>query len=174
MDQSGIKGKRQLRIILFPRNYGQGTTLVLPILTNCNLCQKSLPDEWCCVIEACASKSEVVTSMVNRRTARRYELSLPVIVRGPVDKEAASLTGKTRDISSHGVYFTVDNKLSAGARLDLTMILAAEVTGGTEVFIKATGRVIRVVTRSIDGEQKVDVAAILERYEIIRNEAATG
>jgi hypothetical protein len=110
--------------------------------------------------------------MPNRRTARRYELSLPVIVRGPVDKEAASLTGKTRDISSQGVYFTVDNKLSAGARLDLTMILPAEVTGGTEVFIKATGRVIRVDTRSVNGEQKADVAAVLERYEIIRHEAA--
>ena len=109
--------------------------------------------------------------MPNRRTARRYELSLPVIVRGPVDKAAASLTGKTRDISSQGVYFTVDNKLSTGTRLDLTMILPAEVTGGTEVFIRATGRVIRVDTRSVNGDRKVDVAAILERYEIIRNEA---
>jgi hypothetical protein len=109
--------------------------------------------------------------MLNRRTARRYELSLPVIVRGPFDKEAASLTGKTRDISSQGVYFTIDNNLSAGVRLDLTMILPAEVTGGTEVLIKATGRVIRVDARSVDGAQKVDVAAILERYEMIRNKA---
>jgi hypothetical protein len=109
--------------------------------------------------------------MLNRRTARRYELSLPVIVRGPFDKEAASLTGKTRDISSQGVYFTIDINLSAGVRLDLTMILPARVTGGTEVLIKATGRVIRVDTRSVDGNQKVDVAAILERYEMVRNEA---
>jgi PilZ domain len=109
--------------------------------------------------------------MLNRRTARRYELSLPIIVRGPVDKEGASLTGKTRDISSRGVYFTIDNNLSAGVRLDLMMILPAKVTGATEVFIRATGRVIRVDTRSVNGDRKVDVAAILERYEIIRNEA---
>jgi hypothetical protein len=123
------------------------------------------------VVKACVSKSEVVTSIVNRRAARRYELSLPVIVRGPVDKEAAPLTGKTRDISSRGVYFTIDNILSAGVRLDLTMILPAGVTGGAEVFIRATGRVIRVETRSVNGDQKVDVAAILEKYAIIRNEA---
>jgi hypothetical protein len=123
------------------------------------------------VVEDGESKSEVVTSMLNRRTARRYELSLPVIVRGPSDKEAASLTGRTRDISSRGVYFTIDNNLSAGVRLDLTMILPAEVTGATEVFIRATGRVIRVDSRSVDGDRKVDVAAILERYEIIRNKA---
>jgi hypothetical protein len=123
------------------------------------------------VVENCESKSEVVTSMLNRRTARRYELSLPVIVRGPSDKESAPLTGKTRDISSQGVYFTIDNNLRAGTRLDLTMILPAKFTGGTEVFIRATGRVIRVDTRSVNGDQKVDVAAILEKYEIIRNEA---
>jgi hypothetical protein len=126
------------------------------------------------VVENYESKSEVVTSMVNRRTARRYELSLPVIVRGPGDKAAASLTGKTRDISSHGVYFSIDNNLSAGARLDLTMILPAEVTRGTEVFIRATGRIIRVDVRSGNSDHKVGVAAILERYEIIRNEAASG
>jgi len=110
--------------------------------------------------------------MANRRTARRYELSLPVIVRGPMDKEAASLTGRTRDISSQGVYFSIDNNLSAGTRLDLTMVLPAEATCGAEVFIRATGRIIRVDVRSGNGDQKVGVAAILERYEIIRNEAA--
>jgi hypothetical protein len=110
--------------------------------------------------------------MKDRRIVRRYELSLPVLVRAPLDKEAASRTGKTRDISTRGVYFTIDNNLSAGAELDLTMILPAEVTGGTEVFIKATGKVIRVDKRSGNGDQKVDVAAVFEMYEIVRNKAA--
>ena len=110
--------------------------------------------------------------MNDRRTTRRYELSLPVIVRVPIDKEAASRTGKTRDISTRGVYFTIDNNLSAGTELDLTMILPAEVTGSTEVFIKATGKVIRVNKRSGNGDQKVDVAAVFEMYEIVRNKAA--
>lgn len=109
--------------------------------------------------------------MKDRRTARRYDLSLPIIVCAPIDKEAASRTGKTRDISNRGVYFTIDNNLSAGAELDLTMILPAEVTGDTEVFIRATGKVIRVDKRSGNGDQKVDVAAVFEMYEIVRNEA---
>ena len=110
--------------------------------------------------------------MKDRRSVTRYELSLPVLVRAPIDKEAASRTGETRDISTRGVYFTIDNNLSAGAELDLTMILPAEVTGGTEVFIKATGKVIRVDKRSGNGDQKVDVAAVFEMYEIVRNKAA--
>jgi len=110
--------------------------------------------------------------MTERRNARRYDLSLPVIVRAPIDKEAASRTGKTRDISTRGVYFTTDNNLSAGAELILTMILPAEVTGGTEVFIRATGKVIRVDKRPGNGDQKVGVAAVFEMHEIVRNEAA--
>jgi hypothetical protein len=110
--------------------------------------------------------------MKDRRTARRYELSLPVIVRAPMDKEAATLTGKTRDISTRGVYFTIDNNVSAGADLNLTVILPAEVTGGTEVFVRATGKVIRVDQHSGNGDQKVDVAAVFEMYEMVRNEAA--
>src|SRR4029077_13647596 len=95
-----------------------------------------------------ASHTEADTQMQDRRAARRYDLSLPVIVRVLIDKEAASRTGKTREISNRGVYFTIDNDLSAGAELDLTMIFPAEVTGSTEVFIRATGKVIRVDKRS--------------------------
>jgi pseudouridine-5'-phosphate glycosidase len=110
--------------------------------------------------------------MKDRRTARRYELSLPVIVRVPIDNEAVSRTGKIRDVSARGVCFTIDNNLSAGTEVDLTMILPAKVTGSTEVFIRATGKVIRVDKRSGNGHQKVDVSAVFEMYEIVCNEAA--
>ena len=107
--------------------------------------------------------------MKDRRTARRYDLSLPVIVRAPIEKEGAPQTGKTRDISNRGVYFTIDTSLSAGDELDLTMILPAEVTGSVEVFIRATGKVIRVDKRSENCDQNVDVVAVFEMYEIVRN-----
>ena len=110
--------------------------------------------------------------MMERRTARRYDLSLPVIIRVPVEKEGTSCNGKTRDISTRGVYFIVDNDLNAGAELDLTMTLPSEVTGGTEVFIRAMGKVVRVEQRSHDGDHCVGVAALIERYELVRNEAA--
>jgi hypothetical protein len=106
--------------------------------------------------------------MKDRRTARRYNLSLPVIARVP--KEVSSWTGKTREISNRGVYFTTDSNLSAGAELELTMFLPAEVSGSTEVFIRATGKVIRVDKRSRDCDQEVNVAAVFETYEIFRNE----
>ena len=108
--------------------------------------------------------------MTERRMARRYDLSLPVSVRVPLESAPVSRHGKTRDISTRGVYFIFDNGLNAGTELDLTMILPAEVTGGIEVFIRAIGKVVRVENRGGDGEDRVGVAAVIERYEIVRNE----
>lgn len=106
--------------------------------------------------------------MTERRTARRYDLSLPVLIKLPVEQDARN--GKTRDISTRGVYFHVGNQLAAGSELDLTMTLPAEVTGGTEVFIRAIGKVVRVEKGS-DGDHQVGVAALIQRYEIVRNDS---
>jgi c-di-GMP-binding flagellar brake protein YcgR len=111
--------------------------------------------------------------MTERRTARRYDLSLPVIIRVPVDKEISSRNGKTRDISTRGVYFTIDEDLSDGAELDITLTLPSEVTSGSEVFIRAMGKVVRVDKRPENGAPRVGVAAVIERYEIIRTDSPT-
>jgi PilZ domain-containing protein len=97
-------------------------------------------------------------------------LSFPLIIHASKEKEAGSQTGKTRDISTRGVYFTIDNNLSVGAELNLTMTLPADVTGGSEVFIRATGKVIRVDDHSRNETHKVGVAAVFEMHEIVRNE----
>ena len=111
--------------------------------------------------------------MTERRTARRYDLSLPVIIRVPVDKEISSRNGKTRDISTRGVYFTLDEGLNDGAELDITLTLPSEVTRGSEVFIRAMGKVVRVDRRPENDASRVGVAAIIERYEIIRTDSPT-
>ena len=111
--------------------------------------------------------------MTERRSARRYDLSLPVIIRSPVGKETNSRTGKTRDISTRGVYFTIDQDFGAGAELDITLTLPAEVTRGSEVFIRAMGKVVRVDKRADNGASRTGVAAVIERYEIIRTDPAS-
>src|SRR3974390_3518306 len=111
--------------------------------------------------------------MTERRTARRYDLSLPVIIRVPVDKEGAPRNGKTRDISTRGVYFTIDQDFGDGAELDLTLTLPSEVTRGSEVFIRAMGKVVRVDKKPENGNSRVGVAAVIERYEIVRTESST-
>lgn len=108
--------------------------------------------------------------MSERRTTRRYDLSLPVIIRVPTDRRAETQKGKTRDISTRGVYFVINQDVQAGSELDLTMTLPTELTQGSEVFVRATGRILRVEPRSESGDSRLGVAAVIERYDIIRSE----
>jgi c-di-GMP-binding flagellar brake protein YcgR len=108
--------------------------------------------------------------MTERRTARRYDLSLPVIIRIPAERQDDSQEGKTRDISTRGLYFVIEQDLEAGSELDITLMLPAEITHGTEVLVRAMGKVVRVEQRSEDGTARMGVAAVIERYDIIRGE----
>jgi c-di-GMP-binding flagellar brake protein YcgR len=110
--------------------------------------------------------------MTERRTARRYDLSLPVIIRVPTERQIDSQEGKTRDISTRGLYFVIEQNMEAGSELDITLTLPAEITHGTEVFVRALGRIVRVERRNEDGTIRMGVAAVIERYDIIRGEAA--
>ncbi len=111
--------------------------------------------------------------MTERRTARRYDLSLPVVIRVPVEDSSEDRSGKTRDISTRGLYFTMDEQVEAGSELDITLTLPSEITQGTEVFVRAQGRVVRVEKRNGEGDLRLGVAAVIERYDIIRGEAAS-
>jgi PilZ domain len=108
--------------------------------------------------------------MTERRTARRYDLSLPVIIRIPAEGVAEMQKGKTRDLSTRGVYFVLDRDFEAGSELDITMTLPAEITHGGEVFVRALGKVVRVERRAEDGSSRMGVAAVIERYDIMRGE----
>jgi c-di-GMP-binding flagellar brake protein YcgR len=110
--------------------------------------------------------------MTERRTTRRYDLSLPVTIRIPTERQVDSQEGKTRDISTRGLYFVVSQDLEAGSELDITLTLPAEITHGTEVFVRALGKVVRVERRLEEGTERMGVAAVIERYDIIRGQAA--
>ena len=97
--------------------------------------------------------------MTERRTTQRFDLSLPLTVRLPFGRSAQTQKGKTRDIE-------------AGSELDITLTLPAEVTRGIEVFVRASGKVIRVERRIEDGDQRMGVAAVIERYDILRGDSS--
>jgi hypothetical protein len=110
--------------------------------------------------------------MTERRMARRYDLSLPVNVRLLVNREPGAHNGQTRDISTRGVYFTMRKDLSPGTEVDFTLTLPTEITRGTEVFVRAHGRVVRVDKRRDEDHETIGIAAVIERYDIIRGEAS--
>ncbi len=67
----------------------------------------------------------------------------------------------------------MDEQVEAGSELDITLTLPSEITQGTEVFVRAQGRVVRVEKRNGEGDLRLGVAAVIERYDIIRGEAAS-
>jgi len=108
--------------------------------------------------------------MTERRTARRYDLSLPILIRVPKEHVGDSQNGKTRDISTRGLYFVIDQDLKAGSELDITLTLPGEITRGSEVLVRAMGKVVRVERRKEEDSERLGVAAVIERYDIIRGE----
>jgi hypothetical protein len=110
--------------------------------------------------------------MTERRTTRRYDLSLPIIIRLPTQRTLDSQQGMTRDISNRGLYFVMDQNLESGSQVDITLTIPAEITRGSEVFVRALGKVVRVERRMEDGGARMGIAAVIERYDIIRGEAA--
>ena len=61
-------------------------------------------------------------------------------------------------------------ELAPGTELDFTLTLPAEITRGTEVFVRAHGRVVRMDKRRDEEHETIGVAAVIERYDIIRGE----
>jgi len=110
--------------------------------------------------------------MSERRGARRYDLSLPVMIRIPAQGFADTQRGRTRDISTRGLYFVIDQDVRAGYELELMLTLPREMTNGEEVLVKASGKIVRVESRMEDGNERQGVAAVIERYDIMRGAAS--
>ena len=100
----------------------------------------------------------------DRRSAPRYLLSLPIIVH--VAQNAEPVAGQTRDISVRGIYFTIDQEFAPGTILDVSFTLPAEITEGTEVFVRTQGRIVRIEGETDSG--RIGVAVAIEKYEIVR------
>ena len=98
-----------------------------------------------------------------RRTARRYAITLPVKVRSARDAGAAEQVGETRDVSFRGLYFLVDASFEAGSEIEFVLTLPKEITQAKDVHIRCLGQVVRVEPRN----GRRGVAARIERYEFL-------
>lgn len=105
--------------------------------------------------------------MKERRSARRFLLSLPLEVKGQLSTgETFSAATKTRDISFRGLYFVVDREFDSGSPIEFVLTLPKEVTLAGDVRIYCAGRVVRV--ERPDSPGTVGVAAVIDRYEFLR------
>jgi hypothetical protein len=99
-----------------------------------------------------------------KRSNRRFSLDLPVVVKF-LDNGTYEVTGRTRDVSSRGVFFYVNSEIAEGASIEFVMTLPAEITLTDPIRVHCSGKVVRV-DRTAD-EQGVAVA--IDKYDFVRD-----
>ena len=103
-------------------------------------------------------------AITERRSRKRYPLRLPLAVRPAGVLPAGAIPTQCRDVSSHGVYFFLEQSISIGSTLELTLTLPSEITQGEPVRVRCEAQVKR--TEPIE-EGRVGIAAKIERYRFL-------
>jgi hypothetical protein len=110
--------------------------------------------------------------MKERRATSRYNLVLPVEVRISLNVPAAEpILAKTRDISTHGFYVNIGQRMMVGTNFDFSIALPIEVTGDTQAFVNGKARAVRVEEIDDSYPGRLGVGALIESYQISRAES---
>jgi hypothetical protein len=104
-----------------------------------------------------------MSSASERRTSRRFTMTLPLSVKTPGDSGPVERKGETKDVSFRGLYFLIDSKLEPGSPVEFVLTLPKEITMAGDVHIRCFGQVVRVD----DQNGRRGVAARIERYEFL-------
>lgn len=107
-----------------------------------------------------------------RRTAPRYNLSLPIVSWAAVSKNGERCYGTTDNISCDGIYFATDRKFTPGSKLDFSLVLPEKLTGGIEATIHARGIVVRTERKSGAGALGMGTALVIEKLDIVHGKPA--
>ncbi|HTZ82700.1 MAG TPA: PilZ domain-containing protein [Candidatus Acidoferrales bacterium] len=99
-----------------------------------------------------------------RRLMRRFDMRLPAIVKLEGSSE---LHTETQNVSARGVFFYLDQAVSAGTRLEVTLTFPPHITLTDSVRVRFSARVIRVDQPLPSA--RVGVAAMIEDYEFLRS-----
>ena len=97
-----------------------------------------------------------------RRTSKRFTMSLPVRVRRK-DTRSGELLVQTRDVSFRGLYFVAEIPFEKGTEIEFVLTLPKEVTLSGEVNIRCFGEVVRVEAHN----DSRGIAARIDRYDFL-------
>jgi hypothetical protein len=102
-----------------------------------------------------------------RRKADCYRLPLVALIGGPsLPEELEFLHATVSNVSTRGVYFTIDQRLPIGMKFYFSFALPTEVASESEIAIDTKAREVRVDDSPRDGDTGVGIAALFERFKI--------
>ena len=88
--------------------------------------------------------------------------------------ESEPISGMTRDISSHGFYFRIGQRLSARKKFGFSIMPPWEFTQATSAFISGWARVVRVEEIWDATAHHMGVGAVMEGYKFGLSEFSGG
>lgn len=97
----------------------------------------------------------------DKRTQARLTLSVPAKVKNSDAPEAHAAI--TRDLSTGGIFLYTDQQIAEGSKLEIVLILPAELGLGEKQWACCQASVVRVE----DGENKFGVAARIDRLDVL-------
>jgi hypothetical protein len=100
-------------------------------------------------------------TQTEKRSTRRFALDLPVAVYFH-ENGTYQATGRTRDVSSRGVFFYLSSEISQGTSVEFIMTLPSEITFANSIRVHCVGKVLRVETTA-SGQ---GIAVAIEKYDI--------
>ena len=106
--------------------------------------------------------------MGKHRSARRYEIYLPLEVRISDRRPAEFCSGHLRNISRTGVYFVSDVELAPGTDMQLTFALHTEKNRQFSVLVRASAKTLRVSPLPGEITPLYGVAATIDRIDFVR------
>jgi PilZ domain len=105
--------------------------------------------------------------MSKRRVARRHNLALPIIL-AELPQNTRVIHGTTRNISTHGLYFTTDLSVATGLSLEFSFTLPADIDQENQAIVAGRAKVVRVEEPG-SGFDKVGIAVAIESFKITRS-----
>ena len=102
-----------------------------------------------------------------RRTAQRFRIKLPMMVRWTNGTAVGEAHTESKDVSSRGVYFFMPTEIKNGSPVEIVLTLPHEITLAGPVRVRCLGRIQRNEEEKEEQEQ-AGVVARIERYEFMR------
>ena len=103
-------------------------------------------------------------SLQERRHSERFNLGVPLTVRWTNSSGQRQARAVTQDVSSGGMYFCLPEAIPDGTAVEIEMTLPTQITHGTPVKVRCTGRIQRCVLKQ--GES-TGMATMIEKYEFL-------
>ena len=103
-------------------------------------------------------------AITERRSTKRFPLKLALSVRPSGVRTAGEIVTECKDVSSHGVFFFLQESLQSGSPLELVLTLPSEITRAEPVRVRCEARVQRTEPA---GEGRVGIAVKIERYRFL-------